>query len=79
MLWRCGLLEDLSALAAAASPAAFLAPLDAAFVAPLKVGEAAPPPTAADGPGSPTTESPCPTEAMALILSLGSVLVEPME
>lgn len=77
MPWRCGLLEDFSVLAAAAAPEAFPAPLDAAF-APFNAGDAAAPPTV-DGPGSPATESPCPTVAMALTLSLGRVLVEPME
>ena len=79
MLWRCGLLEDFSDLAAAATaPEAFPAPLDALVVAPLKVGDAVGPPNA-DGPGPPATETSCPTVAMALILSLGRVLVEPME
>lgn len=79
MLWRCGLLEDFSDFAAAAAaPELFPAPLDAPAVAPFKVGGAVAIPTA-DGPGPPATESPCPTAAMALILSLGRVLVEPME
>ncbi len=78
MLWRCGPLEDLSDLTAAAAPEDFPAPLDTPVVAPFKVGDAVAPCTA-DGPGAPATESPCPTAAMALILSLGRVLVEPME
>lgn len=81
MLWRCGLLEDLSVLAVAAvvaAPGAFLGPLDAPFAGSFKAGDAAAPP-GLDGPGAPATDSPCPTEAMALILSLGRVLVEPME
>lgn len=77
MLWRRGLLEDFSDLAAAA-PEAFPAPLDAPVVASFKEGDAAAPP-AADGLGSPATESPCPTADMAFILSLGRVFVEPME
>lgn len=75
MLGRCGLPEDFSDLAA---PEAFPAPLDAPVVAPFEVGDAVAPP-AADGPGPPATESPCPTAAMAFTLSLGRVLVEPIE
>lgn len=79
MLWRCGLLEDFSDLAAAAAaPEVFPAPLDDPAGAPFKVGDVMAFPTA-DGPGPPATESPCPTAAMAPILSLGRVLVEPME
>lgn len=75
MPWRCGLPEAFSDLAAAAGdPEPLPAPLPATF----KEGEADPPP-ADDGPGSPATDSPCPTEDMALTLSLGRVLVEPME
>lgn len=77
MLWRRGLPEDFSDLASAA-PEALAAPLGAAVVAAFKVGDAVAP-SNADGPGPPATESPCPTEAMALTLSLGRVLVEPME
>lgn len=85
MRWRCGLPEDSAAatavVVAAAAPEAFPAPLELpfAFSADFKVGEAETAP-AADGPGpSAATVSCCPTAAMALILSLGRVLVEPME
>lgn len=79
MLWRGVALEDFSDLtAAAAAPELFPAPLDAPAVAPFKEEDAVAIPTA-DGPGPPATESPCPTVAMACILSLGRVLVEPME
>lgn len=89
MLWRCEPSEDLSCLVAMGTPLAFPAALAAALAAPFEVGDAAPPPTAGaadgptagptDGPGSAATESPCPTAAMALTLSRGRVLVEPME
>ena len=83
MPWRCGLPDDFSDLAAAAEdPEDFPAPLDApVVVAPFVVGAAAAAvaPPASDRPGPPATESPCPTVAMALSLSLGRVLVEPME
>ena len=84
MLWRLGLPEDFSdfaaaaAAAAAAAPEAFPAPLDAPVVSTFKVGDSVVLPTT-DGPGPPTTESPCPMAAMALTLSLGRVLVEPTE
>lgn len=78
MPWRCGLVEDFSDLAATAAPEAFSTPLDAPIVAPFKVGDVVSSPTA-DGPGPPATGSACPTAAMALSLSLGRVLVEPME
>lgn len=79
MPWRCGLPEDLSDLAAVAAPEAFPAPLDAPFAASFEVGGAAAAHPSVDGPGPPATDNPCPTAAMALILSLGRVLVEPME
>ena len=85
MPWRCGLPDDFSDLAAAAEdPEDFPAPLDAPVVVPpFEVGAAAAAatvaPPASDRPGPPATESPCPTVAMALSLSLGRVLVEPME
>lgn len=78
MLWRCEPLDDLSDLAAEAVPEAFPAPLDAPVVAPFEV-EGAGAPLTVVGPGPPATDSPCPTAAMALTLSLGRVLVEPME
>lgn len=78
MPWRCGLIEDFSDLAATADLETFPAPLDASVVAPFKVGDAVSPPTA-DCPGPPATENACSTAAMALSLSLGRVLVEPME
>lgn len=77
MLWRRGLLEDFSDLTAA-SLESFPAPLDVPGFSPLRVLDAAAPSTD-DGPGPAATESPCPTALMALILSLGRVLVEPME
>lgn len=81
MPWRCGLPEDFSDFAAvgvAAPEEAFPAPLDAPLATSFKVGGTAVS-VIADGPGPPATDSPCPTAAMALILSLGRVLVEPME
>lgn len=82
LLWRCGLVEDLSHLApasaAASAPDIFAALLDALVVAFLAAGGAVGPPSA-DVPCPPATESPCPTAAMAFILSLGKVLEEPME
>lgn len=77
MPWRCGLPEAFSDLAAAAPPEAFPVSLDAPVVVSFKVGDAVASRTA-DGPGPPAKES-CPTAAMAFILSLGRVLVEPME
>lgn len=77
-------MEDFSDLAAAAAaapeaaPEAFSAPLDAPAVAPFVGGGAVAPPSV-DSPDPPATESACPTAAMALSLSLGRVLVEPME
>ena len=78
MLWRCGLPEDLSALGDAAAPVAFPPPFDAAFVDSFKVGGTEASPSVINGPGPAATESPF-TVAMAFILSLGRVLVEPME
>lgn len=74
MPWRCGLLVDFSDLAAASGAALLGAPAFPTFT----VGDAVAPPTD-EGPGSPATDNPCPTAAMALTLSLGRVLVEPME
>ena len=78
MLWRWGLLEDLSDFAAAAAPAGFAAPLGDPIVALFTTGDGATASTT-DVPGPSSTVSPCPTAAMAVILCLGSVLVEPME
>lgn len=85
MLWRRGLTDDFSdlpeaavAAVAAAAPGPFSGPLDVPAVACcVTVDDAAPP--SADSAGPPATESTCPTAAMALSLSLGRVLVEPME
>lgn len=73
MLWRRGLLDDFSDLAAA-----FPAALDGPGVGSFIAGGAAAPSTA-DKLDSPATESPCPTADIAFSLSLGRVLVEPME
>lgn len=78
MPWRCGLMEDFSDLAATADPEAFPGPLDVPDVATFKLCDVLAPATS-DGPGPPATESACPTAAMAVSLSLGRVLVEPIE
>lgn len=71
-------MEDFSDLAAPADPEAFPVALGAPVFAPFKaLGSAGP--TIPDSPEPPAEESPCPTAAMVLSLSLGRVLVEPME
>lgn len=77
MPWRCWLVADFSDLAPP-DPEAFPVPLDAPVFAPFKVlGSAGP--TIPDSPEPPAEESAWPTAATVLSLSLGRVLVEPME
>lgn len=78
MPWRCWLVEDFSDLEAPVDPEGFPAPLGAPVFPPLDVlGSTGPP--SPGSPGPPAEESACPTAAMAPSLSLGRVLVEPME
>lgn len=81
--WRWELPEDLSPFEAGAG-AGVAADIDEAFPAALNRaafklgdGDASGGTAAVDGPGE--TDSACPTVAMACTLSLGRVLVEPME